>query len=151
MMRNLEIERLALAAMSLGIARRSVEVMNSYAKNRAAFGAPINRYGQIQCHIAESYAEYAAGKAYVYSTAAALDLRKGGQRVDSDGVKLYCGPMATNVASRAIQVLGGYGYCGEYAVERLWRDAKLLEIGGGTSEAHQKNITKDLGRVDKLA
>lgn len=52
--------------------------------------------------------------------------------------------MAKNVADRAIQCLGGYGYMGEYAVERLWRDSKLLEIGGGTNEAHQKNITNDL-------
>ena len=54
--------------------------------------------------------------------------------------------MAKNVADRAIQVLGGYGYVGEYTVERLWRDAKLIEIGGGTLEAHQKNITRDLSK-----
>jgi isovaleryl-CoA dehydrogenase len=54
--------------------------------------------------------------------------------------------MGKNVADRAIQVLGGYGYVGEYVVERLWRDAKLLEIGGGTLEAHQKNITRDLAK-----
>jgi isovaleryl-CoA dehydrogenase len=54
--------------------------------------------------------------------------------------------MAKQVADRAIQVLGGYGYVGEYTVERLWRDAKLIEIGGGTLEAHQKNITRDLRR-----
>jgi isovaleryl-CoA dehydrogenase len=58
--------------------------------------------------------------------------------------------MGKNVADRAIQVLGGYGYCGEYDVERLWRDAKLLEIGGGTLEAHHKNMTRDLARVDKI-
>jgi len=59
-------------------------------------------------------------------------------------VKLYCGPMAKRVADRAIQVLGGYGYVGQYQVERLWRDSKLLEIGGGTNEAHHKNMTRDL-------
>jgi isovaleryl-CoA dehydrogenase len=58
--------------------------------------------------------------------------------------------MATTVANRAMQVLGGYGYCGEYVVERLWRDAKLLEIGGGTLEAHQKNMTRDLSKMDRL-
>jgi isovaleryl-CoA dehydrogenase len=58
--------------------------------------------------------------------------------------------MAKDVADRAVQVLGGYGYVGEYQVERLWRDAKLLEIGGGTIEAHQKNIARDLARVDRL-
>jgi isovaleryl-CoA dehydrogenase len=65
-------------------------------------------------------------------------------------VKLFCATMAKDVADRAVQVLGGYGYVGEYQVERLWRDAKLLEIGGGTIEAHQKNIARDLARVDRL-
>ena len=58
----------------------------------------------------------------------------------------YCAPMAKKIADRAIQVLGGYGYVGEYQVERLWRDAKLLEIGGGTNEAHHKNMFRDLSR-----
>jgi isovaleryl-CoA dehydrogenase len=149
-MRNLEIERLTLAAMSLGIARRSIEVMNTYARERIAFGRPLNNFGQIQRHIAESYAEYMAGRAYVYNTAANLALDSAGNRVDSDGVKLYCAMMAKNVADRAIQVLGGYGYVAEYHVERLWRDAKLLEIGGGTNEAHQKNMTRDLTGLDKI-
>ena len=91
-----------------------------------------------------------AGRSYVYQVANQLDLSKGGQRIDSDGVKLYCSTMGKNVADRAIQVLGGYGYVGEYHVERLWRDAKLLEIGGGTNEAHQKNITRDLARHTRL-
>lgn len=146
MMRNLEIERVALAAMSLGIARRSIEVMNKYSKERIAFGQSLNRFGQIQRHIGDSYAEYAAGRSYVYSVARSMDLTRAGGRVDSDGVKLFCGPMATNIANRAMQVLGGNGYIGSYVVERLWRDAKLLEIGGGTNESHQKNITKDMAR-----
>ena len=150
MMRNLELERLTLAAMSLGIARRCVETMNTYAQDRKSFGQPLNRFGQIQRHIAESYAEYMAGRSYVYNVAAALGLDSYGNRLDSDGVKLYCSTMAKNVADRAIQVLGGYGYVGEYNVERLWRDAKLLEIGGGTNEAHQKNMTRDLAALDRL-
>lgn len=146
MMRNLEIERVGLAAMSLGIARRSVEIMNKYATDRHAFGKPLNFYGQIQKYIADSYAEYKAASCYVYDTARKLDLNKEGNRLDSDGVKLIATTMAKNVADRAIQVLGGYGYVGEYTVERLWRDAKLLEIGGGTIEAHQKNMTRDLSK-----
>ncbi len=101
-------------------------------------------FGQIQRHIGESYAEYMSARAYVYDTARHLDLNKEGNRLDSDGVKLVASTMGKNVADRAMQVLGGYGYVGEYVVERLWRDAKLLEIGGGTNEAHQKNITRDL-------
>ena len=150
MMKNLEIERLTLAAMSLGIARRCIEIMNTYAQEREAFGKPINSFGQIQRHIGESYAEYMAGRAYVYNTAYQLDLDSSGNRLDSDGVKLYCSTMAKNVADRAIQTLGGYGYVGEYTVERLWRDAKLLEIGGGTNEAHQKNMTRDLTQLDRI-
>ena len=144
MMKNLEIERLTLAAMSLGIARRSLQIMNKYAQEREAFGKPLSFFGQMQKHIGESYAEYMAAKTYVYNTARMMDINAHGQRLDSDGVKLVATTMGKNVADRAIQVLGGYGYVGEYVVERLWRDAKLLEIGGGTIEAHQKNITRDL-------
>lgn len=146
MHRNLEIERLVLAAMSLGIAKRSIEVMTSYAQERKAFGTSIGSYGQIQKAIAESYADYMAGKAYVYNFAYNLDISSSGNGIDADGVKLYCAPMGKNVADRAIQVLGGYGYVGEYQVERLWRDAKLLEIGGGTNEAHHKNMYRDLAK-----
>lgn len=144
MMRNLEIERVTLAAMSLGIGRRSLEIMNSYAQERKAFGQPLNYFGQIQKYIGESYAEFMAARTYVYNTARTMDLNAYGHRLDSDGVKLVATTMGKNVADRAMQVLGGYGYVGEYVVERLWRDAKLLEIGGGTLEAHQKNITRDL-------
>lgn len=167
MMRNLEIERLGLAAMSLGIARRSIEVMTKYAQEREAFGQPLTQFGQVQKMIAESYAEYRAAKTYVYETARRMNLQSTGsssssdkakdadstsghvgQRLDSDGVKLFASATAKNIADRAIQVLGGYGYVGEYVVERLWRDAKLIEIGGGTLEAHQKNITRDLVKLN---
>jgi isovaleryl-CoA dehydrogenase len=146
MMRNLEIERLTLAAMAVGIARRCLEVMIAYAKERQAFGHKLHHFGQIQTHIAESFAEYQAAKIYVYQTAAELKLGQAGQRLNSDGVKLFATPVAKRIADRAIQVLGGYGYVGEYHVERLWRDSKLLEIGGGTLESHQKNIVRDLVR-----
>lgn len=150
MMRNLEVERVALAAMSVGIARRAVETMNVHAKERKAFGKPINSFGQIQKAIAETYAEYMAGRSYLYQVCHRLDLASHGNGLDADGVKLFCGPVGKNAADRAIQVLGGYGYVGEYAVERLWRDAKLLEIGGGTNEAHHKNMVRDLKQMEKL-
>lgn len=148
MMRNLEIERVALAAMAVGIARRSLDEMISYASSRPAFGQPsIFGFGQIQSHVSESYAKYMAGKSYLYATAAGLDLEKHGHGLDADGVKLFCAQMGKDVADRAIQVMGGYGYVGEYTVERLWRDAKLLEIGGGTNESHHKNMARDLRRM----
>ena len=146
MMRNLEIERVTIAAMSTGIAARCVEIMTRYASERTAYGEPINAFGQVQRYIADSYAQYMAARTYVYHTAARMNLDSPGQRIDSDGVKLVATTMAKQVADNAMQVLGGYGYFSEYVVERLWRDAKLLEIGGGTLEAHQKNITKDLTR-----
>ena len=147
MMRNLELERIGLAAMGLGIARRSLAAMNQYASEREAFGREIRDFGQIQRHIGESWAEYRAMRAYIYDTARNTDLSKSGNRLDTDGVKLFGTTAAKNIADRAIQVMGGYGYVGEYTVERLWRDAKLLEIGGGTLESHQKNITRDLARM----
>jgi len=146
MMRNLEIERLTLAAMATGIAQRCLEVMVDYANQRKSFGVPLREHGQIQRHIADSYAEYRAARTLVYDVARRIDLSATGQRVDADAAKLFAVQAGKRAADAAIQVLGGYGYMGEYVVERLWRDAKLLEIGGGTLEAHQKNLTKDLCR-----
>ncbi|MDJ0869063.1 MAG: acyl-CoA dehydrogenase family protein [Myxococcota bacterium] len=146
MMRNLEIERLTLAAMSLGIAKRSLQVMIEYANERKAFGSPIRDFGQIQRYLAESFAEFRAARTFVYDVARRLDLAGSGQRLDADATKLFASQMAKRTADAAIQVLGGYGYMGEYVVERLWRDAKLIEIGGGTLEAHHKNLAKELAR-----
>lgn len=146
MMRNLEIERLSLAAMGLGIARRCLLVMTQYATEREAFGRPLNKFGQIQKYIAESYAKYQASRAYVYNVAYQNELNSAHGRMQTDGVKLMVSTAAKEIADAAIQVLGGYGYMADYVVERLWRDAKLLEIGGGTLEAHQKNIAYDLSK-----
>ncbi len=146
MMRNLELERLTIAGMAIGMARRCLDVMNRYAMQRKAFDQTLNQFGQIQRHIAESYAEFMVGRCFVYDVAAKLKLGKPGHRMETDAAKLYTTTMAKNVADRAIQVLGGNGYVGEFAVERMWRAAKLLEIGGGTLEAHHKNIVRDLAR-----
>jgi len=135
MMRNLEVERLSIAAMGIGIAERCLQV-----------GRPIRDYGQIQRYIAETFAEWKAARSFVYDTARRIRLGAVGQRVDADATKLFAAQMGKRAADAAIQVLGGYGYMGEYVVERLWRDAKLLEIGGGTLEAHHKNLSKDLCR-----
>jgi isovaleryl-CoA dehydrogenase len=130
MMRNLEIERTTLAAMSVGIADRCVDIMVRYAHERHAFRQSINRFGQIQRYLADGYA-----------MTEAAEVRN---RVGSDAAKLFAAPVGKQVADFAMQVMGGAGYCKEFPIERLWRDAKLLEIGGGTIEAHQKNLTKDL-------
>ena len=146
MMRNLEIERLTLAAMSLGIAQRCLNVMIDWANSRKSFGVPIREHGQVQRYIAESFAEWRAARCLVYDTARRFDLASAGQRIDADAAKLFAAQAGKRAADAAIQVLGGYGYMGENVVERLWRDAKLLEIGGGTLEAHHKNLTRDLTR-----
>ena len=95
---------------------------------------------------AEAFAEYRAARTFVYDTARRMSLTATGQRLDADATKLFTSQVAKRAADAAMQVLGGNGYMGEYVVQRLWRDAKLLEIGGGTLEAHHKNITKDLSR-----
>ena len=150
MMRNLELERLTLAAMSLGIARRSLHEMNKYASERSAFKTQIRNFGQMQRYIGESWSKYRAMRAYIYDTANNMSLGKAGQRLDSDGVKLFASTAAKEIADAAMQVMGGYGYVGEYNVERLWRDSKLLEIGGGTLESHHKNITRDLFKTPEV-
>lgn len=149
LLRTLEMERLMLAAIGVGIARRALEAMNRYATQREASGQRIREFGQIQAHLADSYASYRAGRAYLYQTAARMAPGQA-SAIDADGAKLFCATMAKKVADRAIQVLGGNGYIADYDVERLWRDARLLEIGGGTNESLQKNITRLLLRVDAL-
>lgn len=145
MMRNLELERLTLAAMSLGIADRCMDIMTKYAAERQSFGKPIAEHGQIQRYIAESYAKTEAARALIYTVARDVGHDKR-NRLGTDAAKLFAAPVGKEVADNAMQVLGGWGYCTEYKVERFLRDAKLLEIGGGTLESHQKNITKELMR-----
>jgi isovaleryl-CoA dehydrogenase len=91
-----------------------------------------------------------ACKTYLYNIAYSVNVDNYNLRIDSDSVKLIAGKVAKNISDRAIQVLGGNGYIGEYHVERLWRDAKLIEIGGGTNEILQKNVTKDLSKQNDL-
>ncbi len=143
MMRNLEIERLGLAAMSLGIGQRCLEIMVNYSMDRRAFDQPLASFGQIQRHIGDSFAKVEAMRSLTYSVAQTVCPERQ-NRLGTDAAKLFASAAAKQVADAAMQVLGGYGYCTEYKVERFFRDAKLFEIGGGTIEAHQKNITRDL-------
>src|SRR5690606_38976017 len=109
-------------------------------------GRPIAEFGQIQRYIGESYAKVEAMRALIYGVAATVgpEVRN---RLGTDAAKLFAATAAKGVADAAVQVLGGYGYCREFRVEQFYRDAKLMEIGGGTLEAHQKNITRDLTQV----
>ena len=144
MMRNLEIERITLSAQSLGISLRCVEEMNRYAVAlRKSFGKPLIEHGQMQRLCAESYAETEAARAFVYHVAHQLSPRER-HSLGAASAKLFAPAVGERVSRNAIQVMGGYGYCRDYPVERLMRDAILLSIGGGTNEAMQKNIARDL-------
>lgn len=146
MMRNLEIERVTLAAMSIGIAQRCLDEMSRYAiVDRQAFGRYLIDFGQIQRLISEAYAETLAARTLTYHVASQThpDHRNA---MDADAAKLFAPTVGERVSRSAIQVFGGYGYTREYPVERLHRDAILLSIGGGTNEAMQKNIARELKR-----
>ena len=90
-----------------------------------------------------------AAKCLVYNVARVVE-PGARERIGSDAAKLFAAPVGKTVADYAMQVMGGSGYCREYPVERLWRDAKLVEIGGGTLEAHHKNLSKDLAKRSSL-
>ena len=143
MMRNLEIERLTLAAMSLGIADRCLDIMTRYAGERTSFGKPLAEHGQIQRYLAESYAKTEAMRALIYTVARGVGPGSGTASAPTPPSSSPPPPPRRSPTT-PMQVLGGWGYCTEYKVERFLRDAKLLEIGGGTLESHQKNITKEL-------
>lgn len=147
MMRNLEIERLTLAAQSLGIAMECTEIMANYAINdRKAFGQPLSAFGQIQRFLGEAYSKTEAARALVYQCARATSATQRNS-LGAAAAKLMATTMAEEVARNAIQTLGGNGYTRDYHVERLYRDAILLSIGGGTNEAMQKNMTGDIARL----
>ena len=147
MMRNLEIERVTLAAQSIGIAKRCIDIMCDYTiRHREAFTKKLIDFGQIQRMVAESYVDCNQARALVYNVASIVnpEIRNS---LGAASAKLAATRMAETVSRNAIQVLGGYGYCREYPVERLHRDSILLSIGGGTNEAMQKNIISDLKRL----
>ncbi len=137
MMQNLDLERITISGISLGIARASIEVATQYAKDRKAFGKPIGAFQQIQERLTEAAAWYEACRSLTFQAAKMWDLglMKGKDAsMMAAKAKLQSAQMATQVALDAIQILGGYGYTREFPVERYMRDAKLMEIGAGTNE-----------------
>ena len=148
MMKNLDIERVGLAAMSLGIARACFDHSLKYASERNQFGEPIVNFQSVSEKISNMYIGYRAARALVYEAAQVIDE---GRRANQEAAaaKVFASEMATKVALDAIQVLGGYGYIREFPVERLMRDAKLLEIGGGTSEILRSVIVKEFLRKNR--
>lgn len=147
MMKNLDLERVTIAGISLGIAKGALEAATQYAKERKQFGKPIGAFQMIQERLAEGSAQYAAARALTYSVAKMFDdgmLEGKASAAYSAQAKLQSAQMATKVALDAIQILGGYGYTREFPVERMMRDAKLIEIGAGTNEVMRLIIARQM-------
>jgi isovaleryl-CoA dehydrogenase len=143
LMSGLDYERLVLAAGPVGIMQACLDVVLPYVHVREQFGQPIGEFQLIQAKLADMYTELSASRAYLYAVAASFD-RGHGNRKDAAGVILYCAERATQMALQAIQCLGGNGYINEYPTGRLLRDAKLYEIGAGTSEIRRTLIGRDM-------
>ena len=143
LMSGLDYERAVLAAGPLGIMQAAMDVALPYVHERKQFGQPIGEFQLIQAKLADMYVSMNAARAYVYAVAKACD-RGETTREDAAGAILYSAERATAVALDAIQVLGGNGYTNDYPVARLLRDAKLYEIGAGTSEIRRMLIGREL-------
>jgi isovaleryl-CoA dehydrogenase len=143
LMSGLDFERVVLAAGPLGIMQACMDTVMPYVHERQQFGAPIGTFQLMQGKVADMYATMNACRAYVYAVAAACDAGRT-SRFDAAGCILYAAEKATWMASEAIQALGGNGYINEYPAGRLLRDAKLYEIGAGTSEIRRMLIGREL-------
>jgi len=143
LMSGLDYERAVLAAGPLGIMQACMDVVVPYVHERKQFGQPIGEFQLMQGKLADMYTTLSACRAYVYAVGQALD-RGETTRKDAAGAILYAAEKATWMAGEAIQCLGGNGYINEYSTGRLWRDAKLYEIGAGTSEIRRWLIGREL-------
>lgn len=143
LMSGLDYERVVLSGGPLGIMRACLDVVIPYVHTRKQFGSPIGTFQLMQGKIADMYSTWAACRAYVYAVAQACD-RGETTRKDAAGCILYAAEKATWMAGETIQALGGNGYTNEYPAGRLWRDAKLYEIGAGTSEIRRMLIGREL-------
>jgi isovaleryl-CoA dehydrogenase len=143
LMSGLDYERAVLAAGSLGIMQACLDVVIPYVHERKQFGQPIGMFQLVQGKLADMYVTMNACKAYVYAVAKACD-RGETTREDAAGAILIAAEKATLMALDAIQLLGGNGYTNDYPVGRLLRDAKLYEIGAGTSEIRRMLIGREL-------
>ncbi|CAF1064347.1 unnamed protein product [Rotaria sp. Silwood1] len=143
LMSGLDFERLVLAAGPIGLMQACCDITFEYAHTRKQFGKPIGTYQLIQAKMADMYTILNACRSYLYTTARAVD-KKIISNKDCAGVILYCAEKATQVCLDGIQVLGGNGYINDYPTSRLLRDAKLYEIGAGTSEVRRLLIGRSI-------
>jgi isovaleryl-CoA dehydrogenase len=149
MMSGLDIERALIAGESLGIAEACLELSIQYAKQRVQFGKPIGTFQLIQAKLADMYTQIEAGRLLCYRAAmVAGQAERGGKGTEVHKLAaasvLFNAEMAVKIADQAVQIHGGYGYMLEYPVQRFLRDAKLLEIGAGTSEMRRLIIAREL-------
>jgi short-chain 2-methylacyl-CoA dehydrogenase len=136
--------RISVAAMGVGLAQGAYDLASAYAKEREQFGRPIAEFQAVQFRLADMATEIEAGRNLVYKAAWTKDQgRPFGQ--EAAVAKLYTGEMSNRVVNSALQVHGGYGYMDEFAISRLYRDQKILEIGEGTNEIQRLVIAKHLG------
>jgi acyl-CoA dehydrogenase len=142
-MRVLDRGRIHIAALATGVCDRLISEMLTFSKNRKQFGKPISEYQLIQAMIADSYTDYVASKALVEQAAAKYDAT-GAARLEASAAKYFATEAVGRVADRAVQVHGGAGYMAEYAVERFYRDVRLMRIYEGTSQIQQLLIARQL-------
>jgi len=145
LMSGLDFERLVLAGGPLGLIQSCLDVVLPYVHQREQFGQPIGEFQLIQAKLADMYTSLSACQSYVYAVARAAD-RGESNRKDAAGCLLFAGEQATQVALQALQTLGGNGYINDFPTGRLLRDAKLYEIGAGTSEIRRMLIGRELFR-----
>lgn len=143
LMSGLDYERALLCAGPIGVMRAAFDIALGYVREREQFGKPIGEFQLVQAKIADMYARLNASRAYAYTVVAAADQGRI-TRQDAAAAALFASEAATQVALDAIQLLGGNGYINDYATGRLLRDAKLYEIGGGTSEIRRMLIGREL-------
>ncbi len=145
LMRGLDYERLVCAGGPLGMMQACMDVVVPYVTERRQFGKPVGDFQLMQGKLADMYTTMNACKAYVYAVGRSCDLGRT-TRKDAAGAILYASEKATWLAGEAIQCLGGNGYMNEYSLGRIWRDAKLYEIGAGTSEIRRWLIGREIIR-----
>jgi short/branched chain acyl-CoA dehydrogenase len=136
--------RISIAAMGLGLAQGAYDLAAAYARERQQFGQPISKFQAIQFKLADMATEIEAGRALVYKAAWLKDQARPFAQAAAMA-KLYTGELAHRAANHALQIHGGYGYMDEYAISRLYRDQKVLEIGEGTNEVQRLVIARHLG------
>jgi len=136
--------RISIAAMGLGLAHGAYDLAATYARERQQFGQPISKFQAIQFKLADMATEIEAGRGLVYKAAWLKDQGRPFAQAAAMA-KLYTGELAHRVANQSLQIHGGYGYMDEYAISRLYRDQKVLEIGEGTNEVQRLVIARHLG------